>query len=141
MQKTRPKVGISILIIHNEHLLLGKRLGNLGLKTYATPGGHLEYNETFEDCAKREALEETGLTLGPLEFAGITNDRFPHAHYVSIFMKAKFPEGQIIQTLEPDKIAHWDWYNQDALPKPLFLSLENWLNDEAYAKAGSKNPA
>lgn len=33
------------------------------LKKWLPPGGHLEANETPPECAKREALEETGLTI------------------------------------------------------------------------------
>ena len=38
---------------------------------YAPPGGHLEGSESLTDCARREVLEETGLTLGPLTFKSI----------------------------------------------------------------------
>lgn len=33
------------------------------LKKWLPPGGHIEANETPPDCAKREALEETGLEI------------------------------------------------------------------------------
>ena len=33
------------------------------LKKWLPPGGHVEANETPPDCARREALEETGLVI------------------------------------------------------------------------------
>lgn len=33
------------------------------IKKWLPPGGHLELNETPPECAKREALEETGLEI------------------------------------------------------------------------------
>ncbi|EXJ83525.1 hypothetical protein A1O1_07148 [Capronia coronata CBS 617.96] len=59
--------------------LLGMRLGSHGADTWALPGGHLEFNETFEECAAREVLEETGLVLDPesLRFLTATNDLMP----------------------------------------------------------------
>ncbi len=46
------------LLISNGYLLLGNEDGTLQF-----PGGHLEENETFEECLKREVLEETGIEL------------------------------------------------------------------------------
>jgi len=56
--------------------------------TYALPGGHLEYGESFEECAAREVLEETGLEVGELRFLTATNSVFDDVkkHYVTIFM-------------------------------------------------------
>lgn len=46
------------LLISNGYLLLGNEDGTLQF-----PGGHLEENETLEECLKREMLEETGIKL------------------------------------------------------------------------------
>jgi 8-oxo-dGTP pyrophosphatase MutT (NUDIX family) len=37
------------------------------LKKWLPPGGHIELNETPPECAKREALEETGLEIELIE--------------------------------------------------------------------------
>jgi 8-oxo-dGTP diphosphatase len=51
------------------------------------PGGHLEHGESFEDCAKREALEETGLEVGDVKFLTATNDVMDEgSHYVTIYV-------------------------------------------------------
>lgn len=51
------------------------------------PGGHLEYGETFTECAKREVLEETGLEVGDIKFLVATNDVFGEGkHYITIFV-------------------------------------------------------
>jgi 8-oxo-dGTP diphosphatase len=53
------------------------------------PGGHLEYGESFADCAKREVLEETGLEIGEVKFLVATNDVFGEGkHYITIFVTA-----------------------------------------------------
>jgi ADP-ribose pyrophosphatase YjhB (NUDIX family) len=50
------------LIINNKNIILGNE-NNI----YQFPGGHLEENETFEECLKREVLEETGIEIDDSE--------------------------------------------------------------------------
>ncbi|KIW70147.1 hypothetical protein PV04_02447 [Phialophora macrospora] len=57
--------------------ILGKRLGSHGAGTLGLPGGHLEFGESFEDCAAREIMEETGLDVEDVEFLTATNDVMP----------------------------------------------------------------
>ena len=46
------------LIVNGKDILLGNEND-----IYQFPGGHLEDNETFEECLKREVLEETGIEI------------------------------------------------------------------------------
>ncbi len=127
---TRPKVGVGVLIVKDGMILLGRRSdpNTHGNATWAPPGGHLEFFETFEQCARREVLEETGLELGHVRFATVTNDFFikEQKHYITIFMLAEYIKG-IPQLLEPDKCSQWDWFSLDSLPESLFVSLANLL--------------
>ena len=56
--------------------------------TWALPGGHLEFGETFETCAEREALEETGLNITNFQYLTTINDVMEDEgkHYVTIIM-------------------------------------------------------
>jgi len=54
-----------ILINEKNEILLGRRADN-GYWDY--PAGSMELGESFEECARRETLEETGLTCGKLDF-------------------------------------------------------------------------
>lgn len=57
------------------------------------PGGHLEFGESWETCAAREVLEETGLVVTNARFASAVNSVFGNtAHYVTIFMRADLQE-------------------------------------------------
>jgi 8-oxo-dGTP diphosphatase len=129
MVTQRPKVGVGVLIMDGSFVLLGKRKNAHGHDMWAPPGGHLEYGESWHECAHREVLEETGLQLSNSEFFAVTNDVFDEQkHYVTIFMKADYPGGPV-QNLEPDKCYEWRWFEIDQLPDNLFLPLRNLLNE------------
>ncbi len=55
----------AILIDKNKKILLQKRRDN-GYWDY--PAGSMELGESFEECARREVYEETGLICGKLEY-------------------------------------------------------------------------
>ena len=55
----------AVLINGNNEILLQKRRDN-GMWDY--PAGSMELGESFEECARREVLEETGLLCGRLEY-------------------------------------------------------------------------
>lgn len=69
-----------------------KSIGDLTshVGTLQCPGGHLEYGESFEECARREVLEETGLEVGNIQFRTATNDVFGEGkHYVTVFVSCE----------------------------------------------------
>lgn len=67
--------------------------------------------ETWEECAIRETLEETGLKIHNVQFGHVTNDMMKEQgkHYVTIFMM-----GECVcpvtrpENLEPHKCDGWD---------------------------------
>jgi 8-oxo-dGTP diphosphatase len=123
----RPKVGVGVLIRRNGKILLGKRKNAHGEGDWCPPGGHLEYGESFEECAYREVQEETGLFIQNIHFGVVTNDIFEQEqkHYITIIMIADIVEGEEAQLKEPDKCEKWEWFKWGELPEPLFLSERN----------------
>lgn len=133
----RPFIGIGVLLINNENqILLGKRKNSHGDSYWAPPGGHLEFGESFEDCAVREVLEETALTIEKPKFFSLTNDFFKKEkkHYISIFMLATYPNSQEIKNCEPHKVEEWQWVQLFNLPDNLFLPLKNLVDGKGYGK-------
>lgn len=131
-ESARPKVGIGIFLIKENKLLLGRRLSSHGKGEHALPGGHLEFNESFEECVIRELAEEAGtaIKIKQPKFLCVTNLRkYYPKHYVDIGMLAEWVSGAAV-VAEPDKNEFWKWYNLDKLPSPLFGCTENYI--EAY---------
>jgi len=127
-----PKVGIGIIITKDDHVLLMKRKGPHGHGTWSTPGGHLDFGETPEECAAREAKEEVGLEVVDIRFRAVTNDIFETTgkHYITIWMEGKSTGEPFIAAEE--EVAELGWFAWSSLPQPLFLTLENLLKKNSY---------
>ncbi|KAJ4360245.1 uncharacterized protein N0V89_000805 [Didymosphaeria variabile] len=127
----RPKIGVGV-VIHDGagNIVMGERAGSHGAGTMQCPGGHLEYGESFAECAKREALEETGLEVGNVKFLIATNDVFGEGkHYVTIFVTCNIVgEEKVPKALEPEKCARWEW-----IP---WSQMWFWAKEQAEAEAG-----
>eukprot|EP00250_Pteridium_aquilinum_P007072 c16866_g2_i2 orf=136-444(+) len=89
-----PRVGVGVLVLDKaQRVLIGRRRSSVGDSKFGLPGGHLDFGESWEECAAREVLEETGLIIHNIQFAGVTNtvmlnERRP-SHYVTIFMQGE----------------------------------------------------
>jgi 8-oxo-dGTP diphosphatase len=119
-QQNRPKVGIGVMILKEGKFLLGKRKGSHGEGEYAFPGGHLEYMESFESCARRETREEAGIEIKNIRFQFLANvTKYAPKHYVHIGLLADWSSGEP-EFLESEKLESWGWYDLDNLPEPLF---------------------
>jgi len=124
----RPKIGVGVIVIKDNKILFQKRKGSHGSGTWCFPGGHLEFNETIEDCAKRETMEEAGITIKNLKMGPFTNDISENegTHYITLFVIADYDSGEV-KAMEPDKCDEWQWCDWNNLPQPLFLPQQNLL--------------
>lgn len=83
---SRLHMGTAVAIFHEGRVLLDhRRDGNWGLI-----GGALEVGESLEDCARREAFEETGLKVYELRLLGL----FSHPTRI-----IEYPNGDVVQTV------------------------------------------
>jgi 8-oxo-dGTP diphosphatase len=74
------------IILTNDGVVLVKRSFDPYKDHWALPGGIVEYGETVEVAAVREAKEETGLDIKIEKLAGVYSDpnRDPRGHFVSV---------------------------------------------------------
>jgi len=119
-QQNKPKVGVGIMILKKGKVLLAKRRGSHGEGEYAFPGGHLEYMESFKDCARRETKEECGIEIKKVQFQFLANvTKYVPKHYVHIGLLADWKRGEA-RVLEPEKSESWGWHDLKKLPRPVF---------------------
>ena len=87
--RTLIQCAASIICVDRQgRILLGKRTDN---HKWGYSGGAIEIDETVEDCARRELLEEMGITAGELELFYINSG--PEAHYI-------YPNGDEVSNVE-----------------------------------------
>lgn len=121
------RVGIGIVVFKNGKILLGKRKNAHGQGEYAGLGGHLEFGESIEACAKREAKEEAGIKIKNIKFLCLSSLKtYKGKHYIDIGLKAEWAEGEP-KVMEPEKCEGFAWYDLSNLPKPLFAAEHNYL--------------
>lgn len=78
------------IVFLGEKLVLMERIKN-GNRYFAIPGGHLEENETNEECAKREMLEEIGIEI---EVEKLIYSYLKNGEWQGFFV-AKYVSGEI----------------------------------------------
>jgi len=129
----KPQVGTASIIIRDDKVLLMKRKGPHGHGTWSPPGGHLDFGETPEQCSRREAKEEVGMDVIETRFRTLTNDVFEQEgkHYITIWMDCQTAPGDPSIAAEAE-VAEIGWFAWEALPRPLFLPLENLLKKNSY---------
>ena len=121
--KERPKVGVGVVVVSEGKVLFGKRKGTHGAGCWSTAGGHLEFGETIEECAKRELFEETGLQATSLILGPWTNNVIDGSkHYVTLFVFVDRFVGEVTLK-EPDKCEGWHWFDWKEIPSPLFPTV------------------
>lgn len=129
------RVGVGVFVFKNGKFLMLKRQGAHGAGSWSPPGGHLEFNESFEDTARREVKEETGLEIKNVRFGAVTNDMFTDEgkHYVTIWVLSDYAGGTE-RIMEPEKCTAMEWRTFDTLPQPLFLTWNQLLASEFIDK-------
>ncbi len=142
-EKKKIGVGFGVLMMKDDRILLGKRHSDPekadselhGEGTWTMPGGKLEFGESFEEGAKREVLEETGIIINSVEVICVNNDKIKDAHFVTIGLFSNDFSG-IGKVMEPDEITEWKWFGFDELPEKLFFPsakiLNNYRNKKFY---------
>ncbi|MBI2578558.1 MAG: NUDIX domain-containing protein [Candidatus Aenigmarchaeota archaeon] len=136
MRKERPLVGVGCQIIQGNKILLGRRKGSHGEGEWSGFGGHVEFGETLEECAKREVKEEVGLEVGNLRLLCISDImKYGKKHYVDVEFTAKIKSGKP-RIVDKENISELKWFDLKNLPKPLFepvkIALEALKTKKVY---------
>jgi 8-oxo-dGTP diphosphatase len=115
-----PGLGVGIAILRDGKLLLCRRMKAPEAGHWNIVGGKVEHMEPAEHAARREAEEETGLSIGSIRYLGMTEQRIEAdgQHWVSLLYVCDDAKGEPRLT-EPDKLSDIGWFDPHDLPQPL----------------------
>jgi len=123
-----PALTVDTVIEYPDGAIVLIRRGNPPYQgALALPGGFVEYGETVETAAVREALEETGLEIRLDRLVGVYSDpkRDPRGHTVSVVFHATPIGGE----LKADSDAADVIRTREYLAHPLAFDHEQILRD------------
>lgn len=142
MSKERPQYRSAMFVaLENDkgEFLLQLRTGTGFLDGYYDlASGHLEYGESFEECAARETKEEYGVdvAVGDLVLTAIFQSDFNDTRYLNAIYRAQKFTGEP-RVGEPEKIAAIGWFAPDNFPEKLTVGA--WVFLEALGAKAVKN--
>lgn len=116
-----PYVAVDGIVQKDGKVLLIKR-GNSAepfYRSYALPGGFVEFNEQTEKAVEREIWEETGLKTKVNKLIGVYShkDRDPRGHIIGIAYSLEVISGKLRTSNEAKELK---WFDFDKLPKLAF---------------------
>ena len=115
-----PGFGAGLAILRGRSVLLYRRVKAPEAGHWNIVGGKVDHMEPSSEAAKREAEEETGLSIGDIRFLCLSEQIIPedNQHWISTIYVTEDFEGEP-QVIEPEKLPEFGWFSLDSLPSPL----------------------
>lgn len=112
-----PKVAVVVFIVRDDQLLLIQRGMNPGKGKWALPAGFVDYDESPEDAAIRETLEETHLSVTIDKLLAVYPKKDNGLADIVIAYSASIIDGDI---QAGDDASDVGWFVRDNLPELVF---------------------
>ena len=99
------RIRAAAIVVKGDSILLVKHHGHgteEGYVWWVPPGGGVEGEESLAECARRETLEETGLSVELGNIAYIREFIEPEYHHCEIFFLAASYSGSVVTGENPD---------------------------------------
>lgn len=115
-----PGLGCGLAIVRGGKILLCRRLKAPEAGHWSIVGGKVDHMERAEDAARREAEEESGLSIHSTRFLCLSEQMIEtdRQHWISLIYMTDDFSGEPRLT-EPDKLSDIGWFDLAALPQPL----------------------
>ena len=111
---------MGVALVRGGRIFLARRQRGHGAGAWASAGGHLEYGETPEQCARREAREELGVTVTGLRIICVSNIIAYDRHYLDLEFLADIRDQEPCPQVADGELGAYGWFPLTAPPEPLF---------------------
>ncbi|RIK24959.1 MAG: hydrolase [Chloroflexi bacterium] len=118
-----PKVGVGAIVFNEQDQLL--LVHSTFRQEWSVPGGLADLGLAPSEVAHKEALEEAGVEVTPLQLVGVVDSLrhgfSPPLHIYSLLFYCRLEGGEPApKTAEIDQVG---FFSQDALPAPLTMDV------------------
>lgn len=103
---------VIMTISQSKQILLAQSRREKG-GSYSVLAGFVEAGETLEQAVAREVMEEVGLLVKNIQYAG--SQPWPFPHNLMVAFTAEYDGGDI--SIEPRELADAQWFSVDKLPR------------------------
>lgn len=117
--RNAPRVGVGAMVVRDDRVLMARRVNGQRAGWYGWCGGKLEFGETLQDCARREAGEEAGIEVTNLRLLCISSIIVDDQHWIDVEFLGDIAAGEPY-VAAPDELTEWAWFPIDQLPGPIF---------------------
>lgn len=129
-----PTPAVGVLILRAGRLLLVRRKYSPYPGLWSMPAGFMEYEESPEECASRETLEETGLGIKVGKLVGVYSGHDdPRTHAILIVYRGTVLSGR---PQAGDDASEIGWFPVGRLPRLAFRAHRRAIDD--LIKKGGK---
>ena len=129
-ETSNPRVGVGVLLTDNHgRVLLTLRKLPPEAGCWSIVGGKVDFLETMEQCAIREAREEVGVEISLRSLLCVTDHCLPgeNQHWVSPAYLGQILSGEATNC-EPRKTHEVRWFALDELPPNLTMTARNAIS-------------
>jgi 8-oxo-dGTP diphosphatase len=135
-----PLIGVGAIIIEGDRVVLVKRAHPPLQAEWSIPGGVLEVGELVREACVREAREETGLTVEPVELLGVYDrilrnpDERVQYHYVLIDFLCRRVAGDLAAATDAAEVR---WFPREELPRLKLAEDTIDVIEKGFAKSNT----
>lgn len=108
----QPTTALLVLVQKDDQILLTQS-HSFRNNNYGLVAGYMEQGESFEECAAREVLEETGLSIKNMRYFG--SEPWPFPNNVMVGFVADYDSGEI--RIQEDELNDAGFFTRDAMPQ------------------------